>query len=64
MRVAEDLDGKFWDFHQLVFHNQHGENQGAFTRERLADIAELVGLERAGLPGRHGRPRIPGRGRG
>jgi protein-disulfide isomerase len=46
MRVAEDLDGKFWDFHQLVFHNQHGENQGAFTRERLADMAELVGLER------------------
>jgi protein-disulfide isomerase len=46
MRVAEDLDGKFWDFHQLVFHNQHGENQGAFSIDRLADMAELVGLDR------------------
>ena len=46
LRVAEDLDGRFWDYHQLVFYNQHGENQGAFTLERLADMAELVGLDR------------------
>jgi protein-disulfide isomerase len=46
MRVAEDLDGKFWDYHQLVFHNQQGENQGAFSIDRLADMAELVGLDR------------------
>ncbi|HKZ90886.1 MAG TPA: thioredoxin domain-containing protein [Candidatus Limnocylindrales bacterium] len=46
MRVAEDLGGKFWDYQQLVFHNQQGENQGAFTRDRLADMAELVGLDR------------------
>jgi protein-disulfide isomerase len=45
-RVAEDLDGKFWDYHGLLFHNQHGENQGAFSRERLADMAVLVGLDR------------------
>ena len=47
MRVAEEMDGKFWDFHQLVFHNQQGENQGAFTIDRLADMAELLGLDRA-----------------
>lgn len=46
MRVAEEMGGKFWDYHQLVYHNQEGENQGAFSRERLADIAELVGLDR------------------
>ena len=46
MRVAEDMDGKFWDYHQALFHNQDGENRGAFSRERLADIADLVGLDR------------------
>jgi len=46
MRVAEDLGGKFWDYHQLIYHNQEGENQGAFSRDRLADMAELVGLDR------------------
>ncbi len=47
MRVAEDMGGKFWDYQQALFHNQDGENQGGFRRERLADIAELVGLDRA-----------------
>jgi protein-disulfide isomerase len=47
MRVAEELDGKFWDYHQILFHNQGGENDGGFTRERLADMAEAVGLDRA-----------------
>jgi len=46
LRVAEDLDGRFWDYHQLVYHNQDGENQGAFSRPRLADMAELAGLDR------------------
>jgi protein-disulfide isomerase len=46
MRVAEDMDGKFWDYQQAVFHNQDGENRGAFSRERLADIAELFDLDR------------------
>jgi protein-disulfide isomerase len=45
-RVAEDLDGKFWDYHGLLFHNQQGENQGAFSRDRLADMAVLAGLDR------------------
>jgi predicted DsbA family dithiol-disulfide isomerase len=29
-----------------VFANQKGENEGAFRRERLADIAVAAGLER------------------
>jgi protein-disulfide isomerase len=47
MRAAEALEGKFWDYHAVVFHNQNGENQGAFTTDRLADMAELIGLDRA-----------------
>lgn len=46
MRVAEALDGKFWEYHDVIFHNQDGENQGAFATSRLADMAELVGLDR------------------
>ena len=46
MRVAEEMDGKFWDYHALVFHNQEGENQGAFSLDRLADMAELLDLDR------------------
>jgi protein-disulfide isomerase len=47
MRAAEVLGGRFWDLHALVFANQHHENQGAFSRERLADLAVLAGLDRA-----------------
>lgn len=46
MRVAEELDGKFWDYHDVIFFNQAGENKGAFSADRLADMAELVGLDR------------------
>jgi protein-disulfide isomerase len=46
MRVADDMDGKFWDYHQALFHNQSDENAGGFTPARLADIAELVDLDR------------------
>jgi protein-disulfide isomerase len=42
MRAAEDLDGKFWEYHDVVFHNQ----DGAITSSRLADMAELVGIDR------------------
>lgn len=46
MRVAEEMDGKFWDYHDVLYFNQGGENQGDFSTERLADMAELVGLDR------------------
>jgi protein-disulfide isomerase len=45
-RVAEDMDGKFWEFHHVLFHNQAGVEDGSFTRDRLADMAVLVGLDR------------------
>lgn len=39
--------GKFWDYHDWLYANQNGENQGAFSRDRLAGIADAVGLDRA-----------------
>ncbi len=47
MRAAEQLGGKFWEMHALVFANQRGENKGALSRERLAEMAVLAGLDRA-----------------
>ena len=45
MRAADELDGAFWDYHHVLFHNAPGER--LFTREWLADIAEHIGLDRA-----------------
>jgi protein-disulfide isomerase len=39
--------GKFWDYHGWLFANQNGENQGWFSRERLAAVAGQVGLDEA-----------------
>jgi protein-disulfide isomerase len=37
--------GKFWEYHDLLFANQHGENQGAFSADRLKELAILAGLD-------------------
>ncbi len=37
--------GKFWEYHQLLFKNQKGENVGSFTRENLLSLAEQAGLD-------------------
>ena len=37
--------GRFWAFHDLVFANQAGENEGAFRTERLVAMARLAGLD-------------------
>lgn len=47
MRAAEQLAGRFWDYHAIVYENQDGENQGAFSRDRLALMAEKIGLDKA-----------------
>ncbi len=36
---------KFWPFHDYLFENQDGENEGAFRRERLDEIAQAIGLD-------------------
>jgi len=41
---AADQD-LFWDFHSRLYANQSGENQGAFSAERLRKIAEASGVD-------------------
>jgi len=41
-----DQQGKFWAYHDYLFANQHGENQGAFSRDRLLQMAAAVGLDK------------------
>ncbi len=37
--------GKFFEFHDLLFANQTGENIGDFAERRLYAMADVVGLE-------------------
>jgi protein-disulfide isomerase len=37
--------GAYWPFHDWVFANQNGENQGAFAAPRLAAMASAAGLD-------------------
>jgi protein-disulfide isomerase len=37
--------GRFWDYHNLLFANWGGENQGAFVDPRLVAFAENLGLD-------------------
>jgi protein-disulfide isomerase len=37
--------GAFWPYHQTLFANQHGENEGAFSAARLRSAAGQLGLD-------------------
>jgi protein-disulfide isomerase len=37
--------GKYWAFADYLMWNQSGENQGAFSRDRLAAMANRIGLD-------------------
>jgi protein-disulfide isomerase len=37
--------GKFWDYHDKLFENQHGENQGDFSTDNLKRFAQELGLD-------------------
>ncbi len=37
--------GRFWDYHVLLYKNWNGENQGAFTDKRLIAFAETLDLD-------------------
>lgn len=39
--------GKFWQYHDWLFANQIGENQNAFKRTKLDDMAFAAGLDQA-----------------
>jgi protein-disulfide isomerase len=37
--------GKFWQYHDILYANQKGENQGDFTTSRLKAFAQTLGLD-------------------
>jgi len=37
--------GKFWQFHDLLFDKQSGENEGAFTKDKLLGFAQEMKLD-------------------
>ena len=37
--------GKFWDYHDMLFDNWTGENVGAFSTQRLQAFGEALGLK-------------------
>lgn len=37
--------GKFWQYHDTLFANQQGEHSGAFSGDRLKEIAAAIGLD-------------------
>jgi len=39
--------GKFWEYHDLLFEKQAGENQGAFNKDNLKAFAAEMGLDTA-----------------
>ncbi|MEO8463321.1 MAG: DsbA family protein [Chloroflexota bacterium] len=43
-RCAGD-QSQFWEFHDLLYRSQSGENQGAFSAERLKAMGVTLGLE-------------------
>ncbi len=43
-RCAGEQDA-FWPYHDFLFWNQEGENQGAFRRDRLVDVARALNLD-------------------
>jgi protein-disulfide isomerase len=37
--------GKFWEYHDVLFRSQQGENQGAFNKDKLLAMAQGLGLD-------------------
>ena len=37
--------GRFWDYHAILYANWNGENQGSFADARLVAFAESLGLD-------------------
>jgi protein-disulfide isomerase len=37
--------GKGWQYHDTIYANHNGENQGAYSRNRLIEMAKLIGLD-------------------
>jgi protein-disulfide isomerase len=38
--------GRYWQYHDFLFWNQNGENEGTFSGARLQAMADRIGLDR------------------
>jgi len=43
--MCASAQGRFWDYHDILFANWIGENAGSFTPPRLVVFAEKIGLD-------------------
>jgi protein-disulfide isomerase len=43
--MCANEQGRFWDYHDMLFTNQIGENLGAFSDGRLEDMASMLELD-------------------
>jgi protein-disulfide isomerase len=43
-RAAQE-QGRFWEYHDILYQNQKGENSGAFSDQNLVTFAEEAGLD-------------------
>ena len=43
--MCAGAQGQFWDYHDILFTNWNGENQGSFSDKRLVAFAETLGLD-------------------
>jgi protein-disulfide isomerase len=43
--MCANEQGKFWEYHDMLFANWDGENRGAFNDKRLTAFAEALGLD-------------------
>jgi protein-disulfide isomerase len=41
--------GKFWEYHDMLFDNQLGENRGTFNTDKLKQFASQLNLSRTGF---------------
>lgn len=38
-------EGKYWEYHDYLYANQRGENEGAFTKDKLKAFAKTLNLD-------------------
>jgi len=43
--MCASAQGRFWDYHDMLYANWNGENQGSLRDKRLIAFAEAIGLD-------------------
>jgi protein-disulfide isomerase len=43
--MCANEQGKFWEYHDVLFANWNGENQGAFSNDNLLGFAKALDLD-------------------